>query len=1142
MAEAVLSALVEVIFEKMSSQILEYRMLGGTEKEMSQLRSILLTIQDVLEEAEDQQLRNKTVKNWLMKLKDAAYDADDLLDEYMMEALEYEVGADDNMKFKDCMINMVCNFFSRSNPFIFHYKMKCRLKQIGERLNSIANERSKFHLKNSNVNQTYQSSGRLQSDSFLLESDVCGRDRDREEIIKLLTDNSHGDVSVIPIVGIGGLGKTTLAKLAYNDKRADKHFQQRIWVCVSEDFDVKRIMRAILESATGNTCHLQEMEVIQQRIRELVMGKRFLLVLDDVWSDDHDKWERLKNSVRHGSEGSKILVTTRSEKVALIMGTISPYYLKGLPEDDCWSLFEQRAFKLGVPKEASIVAIGNDIVKKCRGVPLAAKTLGSLMCFKREKSEWVDVKDSEIWNLLGGENGILQVLRLSYDDLPSRLKQCFAYCSIFPKDYCIEKENLVQLWMAEGFLPSSGRKAPEEVGNEYFNELLWRSFFENVTKDSDGNIVKCGMHHLFHDLARSVSGSDCSAVEVGRQVSIPAATRHISMVCKEREFVIPKSLLNAGKVRSFLLLVGWQKIPKVSHNFISSFKSLRALDISSTRAKKLSKSIGALKHLRYLNLSGARIKKLPSSICGLLYLQTLILKHCDLLEMLPKDLRKLIFLRHLNIYACRSLVKLPNGIGKLISLQTLPIFIVGRGTASSIAELQGLDLHGELMIKNLENVINKRCARAANLKEKRNLRSLKLLWEHVDEANVREHVELVIEGLQPSSDLKKLHVENYMGANFPCWLMNSSLSNLTELSLIRCQRCVQLPPLEKLSVLEVLSIDGMDATRYISDDSRTNDGVVDYASLKHLTLKNMPSLLGWSEMEERYLFSNLKKLTIVDCPNMTDFPNLPSVESLELNDCNIQLLRMAMVSTSLSNLIISGFLELVALPVGLLRNKMHLLSLEIKDCPKLRSLSGELEGLCSLQKLTISNCDKLESFLESGSLKSLISLSIHGCHSLESLPEAGIGDLKSLQNLSLSNCENLMGLPETMQLLTGLQILSISSCSKLDTLPEWLGNLVSLQELELWYCENLLRLPDSMVRLTSLQFLSIWGCPHLEIRCIKEEGNDWHKIQHVPYIKIHGPYIQAAGGMHFSILFLKPLLFFLIPFSNDYTVANFVKS
>ncbi|KAL6326902.1 hypothetical protein AAG906_012178 [Vitis piasezkii] len=1032
MAEAVLSALIEVIFEKMSSQILEYRKLGGTGKEMW----------------------NKTVKNWLMKLKDAAYDADDLLDEYMMEALEYEVGADDNMKLKDCMINMVCNFFSQSNPFIFHCKMKCRLKQIGERLDSIANERSKFHLKNSNVNQTYQSSGRLQSDSYLLESDVCGRDKDREEIIKLLTDNSHGDVSVIPIVGIGGLGKTTLAKLAYNDKRADKHFQQRIWVCVSEDFDVKRIMRAILESANGNTCHLQEMEVIQQRIRELVMGKRFLLVLDDVWSDDHEKWERLKNSVRHGSEGSKILVTTRSEKVALIMGTIAPYYLKGLPEDDCWSLFEQRAFKLGVPKEASIVAIGNDIVKKCRV------------------------------NLLGGENGILQVLRLSYDDLPSHLKQCFAYCSIFPKDYCIEKENLVQLWMAEGFLPSSGRKAPEEVGNEYFNELLWRSFFENVTKDSDGNIVKCGMHHLFHDLARSVSGSDCSAVEAGRQVSIPAATRHISMVCKEREFVIPNWVA---------------KISKVSHNFISSFKSLRALDISSTRAKKLSKSIGALKHLRYLNLSDALIKKLPSSICGLSYLQTLILKHCDLLEMLPKDLGKLIFLRHLNIYACRSLVKLPNGIGKLSSLQTLPIFIVGRGTASSIAELQGLDLHGELMIKNLENVMNKRCARAANLKEKRNLH----------EANVREHVELVIEGLQPSSDLKKLHIENYMGANFPCWLMNSSLSNLTELSLIRCQRCVQLPPLEKLSVLEVLSIDGMDTTMYISVDSCTNDGVVDYASLKHLTLKHMPSLLGWSEMEERYLFSNLKKLTIVDCPNMSDFPNLPSLESLELNDCNIQLLRMAMVSTSLSNLIISGFLELVALPVGLLRNNMHLLSLEIKDCPKLRSLSGELEGLCSLQELTISNCDKLESFLESGSLKSLISLSIHGCHSLESLPEAGIGDLKSLQNLSLSNCENLMGLPETMQHLTGLQILSISSCSKLDTLPEWLGNLVSLQELELWYCENLLHLPDSMVRLTSLQFLSIWGCPHLEI--IKEEGDDWHKIQHVPYIKINGPYIQAAG-------------------------------
>ena len=428
---------------------------------------------------------------------------------------------------------------------------------------------------------------------------------------------------------------------------------------------------------------------------------------------------------------------------------------------------------------------------------------------------------------------------------------------------------------------------------------------------------------------------------------------------------------------------------------------------------------------------------------------------------------------------------------------------------------------------------NERCARTANLKEKGNLRSLKLLWEHVDEANVRENVVRVIECLQPSSDLKKLHIENYMGANFPCWLMNSSLSNVTELSLIRCQRCVQLPPLEKLTALEVLSIDTMDAARYISDDC-TNDGVVDYVSLKHLTLKNMPSLLGWSKIEERYLFSNLKKLTIVDCPAMADFPYLPSVESLELNDCNIQLLRMAKVTTSLSNLIINGFLELVALPVGLLRNNMHLLSLEIRDCPKLISLSGELDSLCSLQKLTISNCDKLESFLDSGSLKSLLSLSIHGCQSLQSLPETGIRDLSSLQNLSLSNCENLTGLPETMQHLTHLQSLAISSCSKLDTLPEWLGSLVSLRELELWYCENLLHLPDSMVRLTSLQFFSIWGCPHLEIGFNEEGGDDWHKIQHVPYIKINGPYIQAAGGMNFSIIFLKPFLFFFLD-----TILNF---
>jgi structure-specific endonuclease subunit SLX1 len=1112
MAEAVLSALVQVIFENLSSQIFEeYGMLHGTKKEMRKLQSVLSTIQAVLDDAEDRQVLDKAVKDWLIKLKDIAYDADDLLDEYISEASQRKLEFHDHVDIQGCMTNEVRFFCSQSNLILSSYRVKKALENIVDRLNTIADERFKFHLKDKFLDYSTQSSGRLQSDSFLFESEVFGRDEEKEKIMKfLMNPTDKGDVSVLPLVGMGGLGKTTLAKLVYNDKRVEKHFEQRIWVCVSEEFDVKRLMRAIVESVTGNRCDLLEMETIHRRIQESIMGKRFLLVLDDVWNDDHEKWEGLKNSVRHGSEGSKILVTTRSEKVALVMGTTNPYHLEGLSDDDCWSLFEQRAFKCGKPEEgSSMLAIGKEIAKNCRGVPLAAKALGSLMGLKRRRSEWLLVKDNEIWSLIEEENGILPVLRLSYDNLPSHLKQCFAYCSLFPKGFRIKKEELIHLWMAEGFIQSSQRKPQEEVGNEYFNELFWRSFFQNATKDRNGDMVDCEMHDLLHDLAKSVAGTSCLMLEGGRKVIIPTGTRHLSIICNETENL---KGVSDSKLRSFLLLFARRKIARVSGNLILSIKSLRALDISSTGIKKLSKSIGALKHLRYLNLSNTLIKKLPSSICSLFNLQTLILLHCSSLEILPENLRKLVNLRHLNIYGCGLLTELPNGIGELGSLKTLPLFIVGKQTGCGISQLQSLDLHGELKIKNLENVRNERCARDANLKEKRHIQSLELLWENIDEVNARENVECVTEGLQPNFELKKLLIENYVGSKFPSWLMSSSLTNLVELSLVKCQRCAQLPPLGKLPALEVLRIDGMDATMYFSNDSSGASRVADFVSLKRLSLKDMPNLLGWSSMEGRDLLPCLKELIIEFCPKLTNLPYLPSIESLELNDCSNEILATVTKMSSLSNALFSGFLDLIYLPQGLVRNKKHLLSLEIKDCPKLRSFSGELDSLSALQSFRISNCPELESLSELGSLKSLKSLSIDRCHNLGSFAEEGMGSLTSLQHFSLSNCENITAFPHAMQHLVCLQTLQIWSCPKLSTLPESLGNLAALKELELWYCENLLCLPESMQRLTSLQFLSVWSCPHLEIQCEKDQGKDWHKIKHIPFIKINGPYIQATDS------------------------------
>ncbi|KAJ4711542.1 Disease resistance protein [Melia azedarach] len=1112
MAEAVLSALIQVIFQNSTSQIFEeFATLFGARKEMQKLRSVLSTIQAVLEDAEDRQVTDKAVKNWLIKLKDAAHDVDDLLDEYMTETLKHKSKIRGDMELRGCMMNDVRYFCSQSNPILSCYRMKKRLEKIVEKLNEITAERFKYHLRDISIlSSPCKFYERLQSDSYLQESEVFGRDVDREKIVKFLTDSAdQGDVSVLPIVGMGGLGKTTLAKLVYNDERVQKHFERRIWVSVSEVFDVKRLMRAIVESVTGNRCDLEEVDTIHRRIQELIMGQRFLVALDDVWNDDHEKWDRLKNSLRHGSEGSKILVTTRSEKVALIMGSVPSYCLEGLSDDDCWSLFEQRAFKYRKPDEKSnLLAIGKEIAEKCKGVPLAAKALGSLMCLKRNRSDWLSVKGSEIWNIVKEENGILPVLRLSYDNLPSHLKQCFAYCSLFPKDWTINKEKLIQLWMAEGFVQSSEGQALEEVGNEYFNELLWRSFFHNATKDSNGSIVACEMHNLLHDLAQSVATTSCLTMEVGKQC-VPTGTRHLSVVCTETKIL--GGSRNASKLRSFILLHGKIKIIKVSSSLILSFKSLRSLNLSSTRIKKLSKSIGALRHLRYVDLSNTLIRRLPNSTCSLFNLQSLILTHCNRLETLPLGIGKLINLRHLDLYGCELLTELPKGIGELSLLRTLPVFLVGKENDCSIAELENLDLHGELKIKNLENVLNARNAKNANLKEKRDLLSLKLIWGHTAEVNVRENVEHVAESLQPNSGIKMLFIENYAGSKFPSWLMNPSVTNLVELSLIRCRRCAELPPMMKLPFLEVLTIDEIDGTMYFCNESEESGGVAKTLLLKKMVIKNMPNLLGWSVMERKSILPCLEELVIEACPNLIKLPDLPSIKSLNLDDCRFDLLRMVTKITSLSSLFISRISGLTHLPEGLLRNNQNLLSLGIRDCPRLVHFSGELENLSALQSLYISSCPELMALSGLENLISLKSLKIDDFHPLSSLPEHGLRGLDSLQYVSLSNCENLASLPEAMQHLTGLKLLHIWSCPQMETLPEWLGNLASLQELELWYCENLICLPESMHRLTALQFLSIWSCPHLNILCEEERGADWHKIQHIPFIKINGPYIQALS-------------------------------
>ncbi|XP_030945761.1 putative disease resistance protein RGA3 [Quercus lobata] len=382
-------------------------------------------------------------------------------------------------------------------------------------LNDIANDRNNFQLVGHPLETRVVTRGRDQTHSFVTEEEVIGREGDKKAIIDLLLDfDVEENVSFISIVGIGGLGKTTLAQYVYNDEKVKTYFELKMWVCVSDIFELKIIFEKIIASAIDKKPENFEMDQLQNKLRQNLNQKKYLLILDDVWNEDKESWCELKRLLMGGAKGSKVVVTTRTKLVAKITSTISPYFLEGLSKSQSWLLLKQMAFKKEQETvDPNLEAIGMEIVENCQGVPLAIKTIGRVLYFKNTKDEWSYIKNNELTNVTQSKNGVLPVLKLSYDHLPSHLRCCFAYCSLFPKDYLIDKLTLIQLWIAQGFIQSPEENLQlEDVANEYFMDLIWRSFFQEAEED-EGMNMKFKVHDLIHDLAQLVSRIECALVD-----------------------------------------------------------------------------------------------------------------------------------------------------------------------------------------------------------------------------------------------------------------------------------------------------------------------------------------------------------------------------------------------------------------------------------------------------------------------------------------------------------------------------------------------------------------------------------------------------------------------------------------------------
>ncbi|KAH9750801.1 hypothetical protein KPL71_014018 [Citrus sinensis] len=930
MADAIVSTILEQLISFAAEEIKQQvKLVVGVEKEVKSLTSHLQAIQVVLDDAEEKQVKEKAVSLWLGRLKYASYDIEDVLDEWITtrRKLQIEGGIGENAlvvphkKKKVCLCFPGSCFGFKQEEFGFkqvflRHDIADKIKEINEELHDIAAQKDMFDLVKSG-NKSSERPRRVQSTFLIDEEEICGRVGERNELLsKLLCESSEQQkgLHIISIVGMGGIGKTTLAQLACNHDEVKRKFDKILWVCVSETFEEFRVAKAIVEVLDGRESHLAEFHSLLQHIYESIAGKSFLLVLDDVWDGNYLKWEPFYRCLKNGLHGSKILVTTRKGSVASMMGSIDIISVKELAEEECWLLFNKIAFfDRSIEEREKLEQIGQRIAGKCKGLPLAAKTIGSLMRSKQTEEEWKRILNSDLWKVEEIEKDVLSSLLLSYNDLPSRVKRCFSYCAVFPKDYNIEKDKLITLWMAQGYLSAEEDEEMETVGEEYFGILASRSFFQEFKKSYDNRIIECKMHDMVHDFARFVSQNECFSMAINGSEepnatnSLDEKVRHLMLIFSI-EASLPVSTCRVKRIRSLLindsrsdhsLLNG-----EILEELFRELTSLRALDFcksynaSWSSTLEIPRNIEKLVHLRYLNLSYQGIKKLPETLCELYNLEKLDISYCYKLEELPEGIGKLINMKHLRNRGTSSLRYMPVGIGRLTGLRTLGEFHVSAGGGvdgrkacrlESLKNLEHLQVCGICRLGDVSDVGE---AKRLELDKKKYLFSLTLEFDKTERGGERrknEDDQLLLEALRPPLDLKELEIRYYRGNTvFPSWM--ASLTNLKSLHLHRCENCEQLPPLGKLPSLENLYIWRMESVKRVGDeflgiesdhhDSSSSSSVtIAFPKLKSLTIYSMLELEEWDYEITRTgntvinIMPRLSSLTIVDCTTLKALPD-----------------------------------------------------------------------------------------------------------------------------------------------------------------------------------------------------------------------------------------------------------------------------
>ncbi|CAM8938018.1 unnamed protein product [Rhodiola kirilowii] len=646
------------------------------------LKKELISMQSFLQDAE-KKLDNddSSIRVWVSDLRDLAYECEDAIDTFLLKLScmrEPQPGCTGTMS--RCFVAYTAKFRST-------YELGCQIEKLMKKVTDISSRRQRYRLDATDVSSTSDSREKKlmqlrRSAPYANNELMVGLGETISLLEGKLTEGGSGRF-VISILGMGGLGKTTLARKLYNSLR-QRYFESYSWVCVSQEYNTRDILLDLIKSMVKPEPTKKDLERMTTKhsmeayLRTWLTGRRFLVVIDDVW--EREAWESLERAFPDNNKSSRVIITTRKKHVATL-NTAYVHELRYLQEDESWELFCKKAF----PDDNEIICppnlerLGREMVTKCSGLPLAIITLGGLLSTKSQVlSEWETVRDN-LWKELKKDSvHINPVLLLSYNDLPQNLKPCFLYVGMFPEDFEIELSELIWKWVAEGFIGQEEEGSPEDTAKYYFNELVGRSLIQKKGEDwIDSN---CRVHDLLRDMAIRKAKEMCFSLyydeKTTSKLSKAVPHRRLSYMSCDK---IPSSYINPS-LRTLCQRNAvtdghpnrqWNTAPeKMLQSLFECFGLLRVFDIqvdfSRSLCFEIPGEIGKLVHLRYLGLYIPPHTKVefPETISNLKALETLLVRS-NAPVTLPKTMVKLKNLRHL---IGRST---GDWIGKLTGLETL---------------------------------------------------------------------------------------------------------------------------------------------------------------------------------------------------------------------------------------------------------------------------------------------------------------------------------------------------------------------------------------------------------------------------------------------------------------------------------------